>query len=81
MGAREMRRQDTVRSPGQAEGLGTTDEATTSVARRGQPGRMRRKASRGEREIMSCFVKSLMGEIKTILCKDLSPVKAGKGRA
>lgn len=33
MGAREMRREDPVRLPGQAEGLGTTDEATSSVAR------------------------------------------------
>jgi len=47
MGSREMRRQDATRSPGQAEGLGTTDEATTTVARRGEPGRRRRKASRG----------------------------------
>lgn len=30
---------------------------------------------------MSCFVKSLMGEINTVLCKDRSPVKAGEGRA
>lgn len=76
-----MRIQDTVRSPGQAEGLGTTAEATTSVARRGEPGRTCRKASRGERESMSCFVKSLTGEINTVLCKDRSPVKAGEGRA
>lgn len=34
-----MRKQDTARSPGQTEGLGTTDEATASVARRGEPGR------------------------------------------
>lgn len=35
----------------------------------------------GEREIMSCFVRSLMGEINTIVCRGLSPVKAGEGRA
>lgn len=39
------------------------------------------KQARGKREVTSCFVKSLMGEIKTILCKVLSPVKAGEGRA
>jgi len=43
----------------------------------GRAGQEAKEGKQGEREVMSCFVKCLMGEINTILCKDLSPVKAG----
>lgn len=67
MGAREMRREDPVRLPGQAEGLGTTDEATSSVARSRDLSRMG-SVGRGR----SCLALSLPWERSTQSCAKTS---------
>lgn len=66
---------------GEAGGLGSSSEA---AGRRGELGRRWKKASRGEgREGgRPCLdAEFLMGEISTILCRDITSAKAGEGKA
>lgn len=65
-GGKGVRRQNAAKLPGQAEGLGTSDEATTSAARWGEPSETK---GRGTSQL-SMFMGDINSPVQT--SRDLS---------